>query len=406
MWSMRFALLLTLLLAAPAAAMFAPPAPVPVDRLVKNITAHLEEHPEDAEAHYRLGRVHYLAYAYKSPVVGVYVRRGRDAEEALPELAPRHAEAQAALMHERQHPDAEPPTEAELHAHVRAARTHLRKALELDSENALYHLTYASLLEQAAPAAEDLDGKEEDAARQWREKALAHYLEAYKRNIDEDLEQEHRPLEGLTGFVSYEAGRAYLRLAEQTEAADPQTVAQVREGVTELQGKRAGAITPIVFSLDESNQQLDDHLAHDVHVEFDLDGTGRAQRWSWVEPDTGILVWDPRNTGRITTGRQLFGSVSWWIFWTDGYHALAALDDNGDGELAGRELEGIAAWFDRNQNGISDPGEVTPVTDHGIAAIACQATGRDGRHPMNARGIRLDDGTTRPTWDWIAQPAK
>ena len=412
------ALLVVLTWIAPAGAMFAQPQPVPVDRLVNNITAYVQAHPKDAEGHYQLGRVHYLAFAYKSPVVGIYGRRQTDAPPAqdLPQLAGRHAEEWAPRAYERQHPDAEPPTEAELRAHVASAGEHLRQALELDPDNALYHLTYASLLEQAAPFAgklareqqqQEADDPQQIAAsvtRQWQEKALAHYLTAYQQSIAKDLQQQHRPIEGLVAFTSYEAGRGYLRLAKQTNAAEAQTVAQVRKGVAQLHRKPIGAITPIVFSLEGSGQTLSDHLASDTRVTFNLDGTGRTQRWSWVQPDTALLVWDPHGTGRITSGRQLFGSVTWWLFWTDGYHALAALDDDHNGELAGAELHGIAAWFDRNQNGTSEPGEVTPVTKLGIEAIACHATGREGRHPMHRQGLRLDDGTTRPTWDWIARP--
>ncbi|MBT3202234.1 MAG: hypothetical protein HN350_20220, partial [Phycisphaerales bacterium] len=49
-------------------------------------------------------------------------------------------------------------------------------------------------------------------------------------------------------------------------------------------------------------------------VRFDLDGDGRAQSWPWVKPTTGILVWDPSGQGRITSGQQLFGSVTIWMF--------------------------------------------------------------------------------------------
>ena len=44
----------------------------------------------------------------------------------------------------------------------------------------------------------------------------------------------------------------------------------------------------------------------------------------------------------------MFGSVTWWLFFSDGYRALDTLDDNRDGRLTGSELSGIAVWFDRN----------------------------------------------------------
>jgi tetratricopeptide (TPR) repeat protein len=39
---------------------------------------------------------------------------------------------------------------------------------------------------------------------------------------------------------------------------------------------------------------------------------------------------------------RLFGTVTWWMFWNDGDHALDALDDERDGRLRGAELHGPA----------------------------------------------------------------
>ena len=58
-----------------------------------------------------------------------------------------------------------------------------------------------------------------------------------------------------------------------------------------------------------------------------------------------------RRRGQITSALQLFGNVTFWTFWKNGYEALAALDDNGDGELGGPELRHLALWHDANRNG-------------------------------------------------------
>lgn len=68
----------------------------------------------------------------------------------------------------------------------------------------------------------------------------------------------------------------------------------------------------------------------------------------------------------------MFGSVTFWIFWRDGYEALRSLDDDQDGILSGAELRGMALWQDRNGNGVSDEqGEVRSVAEWGITAISC-----------------------------------
>jgi hypothetical protein len=42
----------------------------------------------------------------------------------------------------------------------------------------------------------------------------------------------------------------------------------------------------------------------------------------------------------ITSALQLFGNVTFWMFWRDGYAAMSALDDNGDGVLSGDNCRG------------------------------------------------------------------
>lgn len=63
-------------------------------------------------------------------------------------------------------------------------------------------------------------------------------------------------------------------------------------------------------------------------------------------------------------------------------------------------------WFDRNGDGVSDPGEVKPKGDTNIAGLRVQFDKRDGRHPMSTRGLRLTDGSTLPTWDWTTDAIK
>ena len=122
-----------------------------------------------------------------------------------------------------------------------------------------------------------------------------------------------------------------------------------------------------------------------------------------MKPDAAFLVWNPSHSGRVQSGAQFFGSYTWELFWKTGYEPLAVLDADGDGTLRDAELDGLAAWCDRNNNGISDPGEVQPLADLGVAALATRATTAEGRHPMNPRGITFTDGRVLPTWDWIAE---
>jgi hypothetical protein len=428
-----------------ATGMFRRPSYVPVDRLISNATAYIQEHPEDASGYYTLGRIHYLAFVNKSFLIGgslgeqsqPYVipfwMHGSYLEDARTEEAKRLAlqefgyASTADVPPERETEfwdrvwairddlaarDWQPPqpTEEELVGHAAAAQMNFYKAIALDPNNALYYLGQASLGEQylavlreATPAAMPpalvkimLDG------------VKATYLLAYELALPGDLSREYRPVEGLPGLVSYEAGNAYIRLWE-AEAEIPahvqEKIAEIKANLAKLEDLPMGPITPIVFSL-EANTSLARLLMPERVVRFDLDGDGAVEQRPWIQPTTGLLVWDGDRDGRITSGRELFGSATWWLFFSNGYRALDILDDNRDGFLTAGELKGISAWFDRNSNGQSDKGEVVSLESLGITAIGTRPTDYDGKTPRHASGLRLRDGRTLPTYDWIAPAAK
>ncbi len=78
------------------------------------------------------------------------------------------------------------------------------------------------------------------------------------------------------------------------------------------------------------------------------------------------------------------------------------INDKGDGVLSGAELKGLALWNDADGDGVSEPGEVIPVEVLGITSLSC--TRRRMRWAITGirRGAAFKDGTTRPTYDWIA----
>jgi hypothetical protein len=162
-------------------------------------------------------------------------------------------------------------------------------------------------------------------------------------------------------------------------------------------------ITPILVP-DCADATALESMFDGASTEFDLAGIGEKQCWPWPRESASFLVWDPECAGSITSGRQLFGSATWWMFFEDGYSALDALDENGDGWLCGAELESLSLWRDSNRNGVSDAGEVLTLSERGVTALATRANNLDGISPMRTNGVVLVDGTTRPTFDWIASP--
>jgi hypothetical protein len=193
--------------------------------------------------------------------------------------------------------------------------------------------------------------------------------------------------------------------AKTTGGATPDFRGRAR-GASHGRGGLPRPITPIAIPLRDGlcARDIEDRRAA---VAFDADGSASNRKWTWVTRDAGWLVYDPKGKGRITSGLQMFGGVTFWLFWETGYDPLASLDDNGDGVLTGEELRGLAVWHNANGNGVCDHGEVKPLSAYGIVAVSCRFE-RDRSHPdriaFAPRGVTFRDGTTRPTFDIVLRP--
>ena len=420
---------------------------MPFDRLIANVEAYVRDHPKDPQGYYTLARMHYFAFVDQMPYVPMdyyaSVIPPRVAEEwqisrdrLLIDL--RHVQATQMVLDEWKYAteaDVPPDRRKEFQTavqnkereltdqgwkperldtrqvltHAGAAVDNFERALDLDPENGLSYLGLASLYEQYSSYVADVnitDHPPQLAHVTLVETRVMYYL-AFRFSAEEDLKSDHvLVLWGMETLASYEAGTAYLRLAKKDPSiADANSVAQVETDLERLREHVSIGITPMIFST-QRHESVVDLLAPQTRVSFDLDGTGRKAQWPWVKPTTGLLVWDPFNKGEITSGRQLFGTATWWLLFANGYAALDTLDDNRDGSLSGRELKGIGVWFDKNADGRSEPGEVQPVTDFGVQAIRTRSTGSDHGMLMNPNGIILKDGTVVPTYDWVVSPIK
>jgi hypothetical protein len=448
----------------------------PVERLIRNTTRYLEEHPGDPEAEYCLGRIHGLAFQLECTSLAVWPMSDPDeedgelAESQLPMLSPHTWQVVHFGRHRRGSVEGPLPAERSL-AHLQEAVRHLTRAVELSPDSARVWLGLAYVLHHGAPLADRIEaldvhgvslqddpeaemithrmralgtsGGPAEAAehetrdpawlersvpflvreraapnegraarlleRWWLDRAIEAYWRAYSLARDADRALEEQPMEyllpALQELVSYEAGTALRTLlAERPDARNGKRGSDVEATLGLLEAlPESSIITPVLLTLDgcPTLEDLDTFVERDADVPFDLNGDGRVERWPWLRPGTGWLVWDPERSGRITSGRQLFGSASGWFFFPDGYRVLDALDDDRDGRLRGAELDGIAVWFDRDSDGVSDPGEVTPVQWLGIAALATEATTKVDASPANPCGVELTDGRVLPTWDWV-----
>ncbi|MEZ6241569.1 MAG: hypothetical protein R3B57_00845 [Phycisphaerales bacterium] len=455
------------------------PKATPIDRLIPNLEQYVAEHPDSAEAHYRLGRAHAMILQLKRREIAVWDRNN--------ELVPAQTSWQYVLDRPRWGNEPEPPapepfTEDELCEHLAAAITNLNRAIEMDPSVARFHLALGSALDvgrefvievgvhpllgpgdspelprwledrmmrfskgplnefedlsqiirggeypdwnpmtrravvarlwQMRDTAEDWLHAEVRRLLEldWQERCIDEYFLAMTLALPSDGKSQTLPLwGGIRSWVSYEAAECFIAAVEaRGEQPEDRTrlaaAIAAKEAIENL--PRPGAITPIVFSTGRADCLVD--LTISKTAPFDLDGSGITRDWSWVSPDTAILVWDSDHTGKITSGRQLFGNATWWVLFEHGYQALDALDDDRNGSLRGDELVGVRAWFDRNTNGVSDEGEVVDLDTIGVVALGCRVTGYEGASPICRDGVELSDGSVLPSYDWIAhaEPAR
>ena len=440
--------------------------PVPTDRLIENVSEFVEKNPQDAHGHYILGRVHSLAFARGTETLAVIPAEKQEEDsrhKGLPEFA-----SHTSLQVKRELKDASPDSIAHLNQSVAhylmATRLDSDNALyqlglgwmleqgasfvpqarvedlfpmvKIDAKTAAQHQlwiaqlgsrdnteslrAYRQLREKLLLVGRKLmkvgiDEKQSVAVRSkaqsllvlfWQQKSLNAYRRAYALRVKDELAADDTFPRGDEP-ISVEAGQGVIRLLtaiknDKLSAGEKNEKAAIEKTIEAINSKPR-AVTPILIPFGEKTE-LNEMLAPEKIVRFDLAGDARGAKWSWVQADTGILVWDPQNAGKITSGRQLFGSATWWMFFNDGYEALRTLDDNSNGWIEGEETKGLAIWRDANGNGISDQGEVLPLRHTGVEALAVRGEKGNAGVLENAQGARFENGTTRPTYDWIAKP--
>ncbi|MCE7872124.1 hypothetical protein DYH09_17325 [bacterium CPR1] len=331
---------------------------VPTDRMIANLE---KRGSKDAHALYLLGRVHSLAYA--QGLSAFQVRKGEQDpyfgrfDQGVPPAPP---DAGAAKRSK----------------HLSKAISAYRQAVKLDSGNLSARLGLSWCLQQSGD----------------KRAALVGYRETFKLAYPAQIKKEG-PL--FTTSLAEETGRYLLALLDPRK--DAAEIAEVNKKMQSLQ-RLPRAITPVLIPL-ERGLAFEDLADPAAAVSFDLDGTG-PRNWGWITPRAGWLVYR-RSCPRIRSGIQLLGSVSWWVFWRDGYEAMSALDDDGDGWLAGPELEGLAVWNDADRDGTSTEAEILSLSDLGVKALSCQGRAHPLGFPYSPGGIRYQEGEPGDSYDWM-----
>lgn len=341
---------------------------VPIDRLIANLEHEVLVRTNDAELYYALARVHSMAYALKTNEMEVnktddmpYFGYGRSS--LFPPLRPGSAGMTNNLSAK---------------AHLDRAILLYRKSVKLRPDDVATELGLGWCLDQSGDKAHAIEAYRKVLAVAWKEDSKSDAL--FRPTVTEETVDYLLPL-----------------LDPVKDAKEIKKISRYKSTIE----NKPRRFTPILIPLEQSDLDLQSLVNPSAQVAFDADGSGLERKWGWITPKAGWLVYDHEGKGKITSGLQLVGAVTFWIFWENGYQALSALDDNGDGILTGGELKGLAVWQDRNGNGISDPGEVVSLASLGITALSVNCQTHKSGIAFNPEGATFKDGTTRPTYDWV-----
>jgi hypothetical protein len=132
------------------------------------------------------------------------------------------------------------------------------------------------------------------------------------------------------------------------------------------------ADTPIIISLTGDATLTNARRG----VPFDLDCDGVPEQLPWPRTDNeGWLVLDRNGNGRIDDGTELFGNRTPLPDGTpasDGFAALRALDDNGDGRIdaSDRGFAQLRLWLDSRRDGVCEPADLVSLQSVGIDWIS------------------------------------
>jgi T1SS-143 domain-containing protein len=190
-------------------------------------------------------------------------------------------------------------------------------------------------------------------------------------------------------------GKIYFKL-DNSRDVDPGWGGADTFGVTLKANYVVPAADPIVLDLDKNGFAFS---SIDNGVSFDIDADGKADQIAWTSDD-GILAYDVDGDGVIDNGSEIFTPDFNGGKYASGVAALASLDSNGDGKIDADDdaFSKLQIWVDADNDGVSDAGELSSLTDHNVASISLttDTTGgsEDGQTIFAEGEFTFDDGST------------
>lgn len=145
--------------------------------------------------------------------------------------------------------------------------------------------------------------------------------------------------------------------------------------------------SPVLINLDGNDFEL---TSPEDGVLFPIEGGAESIQIAWTVPggNQGWLALDRNGNGRIDDGTELFGNHTPQPVSQEpnGFLALAVYDSaehggNGDGAISAADtIYGqLRLWIDRNHDGVSQPTELTTLSQSGVTEISLHYQARHRR---------------------------
>jgi tetratricopeptide (TPR) repeat protein len=262
---------------------------VPVARIIQNLEKRASQNAADVESRLNLARAYGMAFALNANTVPV--AKGVEPTEVWFGPAPTHVPFAAVSRTGQIGPD--------------IARTYLARAIAryqeviaLDPKHLAARLGLAWCLEQSGERSQAIDGYRRVIRDAWQTESALTADAVRARGI-------------RWQSITVEAGE-YLKplLDPVRDKAEIESIEQQSDQIARL----PRWITPIVIPLHDG-VTADDLVDPAAQVMFDADGTGWKKRWTWTTRDAGWLVHLPQPDVPVTSALQMFGSVTFWMFW-------------------------------------------------------------------------------------------
>ncbi|MCU7813685.1 MAG: carboxypeptidase regulatory-like domain-containing protein [Candidatus Thiodiazotropha sp. (ex Rostrolucina anterorostrata)] len=143
---------------------------------------------------------------------------------------------------------------------------------------------------------------------------------------------------------------------------------------------------PIAVDLNGDGIQT---LGLDAGVTFDMDNDGAVENTGWLSGDDAFIVNDANGNGIVDNRSEMFGGDNTG----DGFRKLAEYDSNGDGviDTSDAAFDQLQVWQDRNENGLTDVGELGSLADAGLSSLDVRFETRVEGEETTDNGNRLLD---------------